>query len=96
MAKNRPITVTAALPYTNGPVHIGHLAGVYLPADIFVRYKRLNQQDVLFICGSDEHGVPITLRAQKEGITPQEVVDKYHAVIKKAFQDFNISFDIYS
>ncbi len=93
---NKPIIVTAALPYTNGPVHIGHLAGVYLPADIFVRYQRLNHADILFVCGSDEHGVPITLRAQKENITPQEVVDKYHAIIQKAFHDFNISFDIYS
>jgi methionyl-tRNA synthetase len=93
---NKPIIVTAALPYTNGPVHIGHLAGVYLPADIFVRYQRLNNADVLFVCGSDEHGVPITLRAQKENTTPQKVVDKYHAIIEKAFQDFNISFDIYS
>lgn len=92
----KPIIVTAALPYTNGPVHIGHLAGVYLPADIFVRYQRLNNADILFVCGSDEHGVPITLRAQKENITPQEVVDKYHAIIQKAFQDFYISFDIYS
>jgi len=93
---NKPIIVTAALPYTNGPVHIGHLAGVYLPADIFVRYHRLNKTDILFVCGSDEHGVPITLRAQKENITPQEVVDKYHAIIEKAFQNFNVSFDIYS
>lgn len=93
---NKPIIVTAALPYANGPVHIGHLAGVYLPADIFVRYQRLNQADILFVCGSDEHGVPITLRAQKENITPQQVVDKYHAIIDKAFRDFNISFDIYT
>lgn len=75
--------VTAALPYANGPVHIGHLAGAYLPADIYVRYLRANGEDVKFICGSDEHGVPITLRARKEGITPQEVVDKYHSIIKK-------------
>ena len=88
-------TVTAALPYANGPIHIGHLAGAYLPADIFVRYLRLKGEDVIFICGSDEHGVPITLRARKEGITPQEVVDKYHKIIKKSFADFGISFDIY-
>ena len=88
-------TVTAALPYTNGPVHIGHLAGVYVPADIFSRYLRLTGRDVRFICGSDEHGVPITLRARKEGITPQQLVDKYHAIIKKSFEDFGISFDIY-
>ncbi len=88
-------TVTAALPYANGPIHIGHLAGAYLPADIFVRYLRLKGEDVIFICGSDEHGVPITLRARKEGITPQQVVDKYHGIIKKSFADFGISFDIY-
>ena len=89
-------TVTAALPYANGPVHIGHLAGVYLPADIYVRYLRSAGRDVKFICGSDEHGVPITIRAQKEGITPQQVVDKYHALIRDSFQDFNVSFDVYS
>ncbi|HEY4650325.1 MAG TPA: methionine--tRNA ligase [Pontibacter sp.] len=88
-------TVTAALPYANGPVHIGHLAGVYLPADIYVRYLRLQNRDVKFICGSDEHGVPITIRAKKEGITPQQAVDKYHELIKKSFEDFNISFDVY-
>jgi methionyl-tRNA synthetase len=87
--------VTSALPYANGPIHIGHLAGAYLPADIYVRYLRLKGEDVLFICGSDEHGVPITLRARKEGITPQQVVDKYHGIIKKSFEDFGISFDIY-
>jgi len=89
-------TITAALPYTNGPVHIGHLAGVYVPADIYARYLRLNQKEVAFICGSDEHGVPITLKAKKEGITPQQVVDKYHAIIKQSFADFGISFDNYS
>lgn len=89
-------TITAALPYTNGPVHIGHLAGVYVPADIYARYLRLNQKEVAFICGSDEHGVPITLKAKKEGITPQQVVDKYHAIIKQSFEDFGISFDNYS
>ena len=89
-------TVTAALPYANGGVHIGPLAGVYVPADIYVRYLRLKKQDVKFICGSDEHGVPITIRAKKEGITPQQVVDRYHEMIKKSFADFGISFDIYS
>ncbi len=89
-------TITAALPYTNGPVHIGHLAGVYIPADIYARYLRLNNKDVAFVCGSDEHGVPITLKAKKEGITPQEVVDKYHAIIKRSFEDFGITFDNYS
>ncbi len=89
-------TITAALPYTNGPVHIGHLAGVYVPADIYARYQRLQNKDVAFICGSDEHGVAITLKAKKEGITPQEVVDKYHTIIKKSFEDFGISFDNYS
>ena len=89
-------TITAALPYTNGPVHIGHLAGVYVPADIYARYQRLQNNDVAFICGSDEHGVPITIKAKKEGITPQQVVDKYHAIIKKSFEDFGISFDNYS
>ena len=89
-------TVTAALPYANGPVHIGHLAGVYLPADIYVRYLRAVGRDVKFICGSDEHGVPITIRAQKEGVTPQQVVDKYHALIRDSFRDFKVSFDVYS
>lgn len=89
-------TVTAALPYANGGVHIGHLAGVYVPADIYVRYLRLKKQDVAFIGGSDEHGVPVTIRAKKEGITVQEVVDRYHNLIKKSFEDFGISFDIYS
>ncbi|MCU0447802.1 MAG: methionine--tRNA ligase [Microscillaceae bacterium] len=88
--------VTAALPYANGPVHIGHLAGVYVPADIYVRYRRLKGEDVVFVCGSDEHGVPVTIRAEKEGITVQEVVDKYHNQIKKSFADFGIAFDIYS
>ena len=88
--------VTAALPYANGPVHIGHLAGCYLPADIYVRYQRAQGRDIKFICGSDEHGVPITIRAMKEGITPQEVVNKYHAIIKESFEQMEISFDIYS
>ena len=89
-------TVTAALPYANGGVHIGHLAGVYVPADIYVRYLRLKKRDVIFIGGSDEHGVPITIRARKEGVTPQNIVDRYHTMIKKSFEDFGISFDIYS
>ncbi len=89
-------TITAALPYTNGPVHIGHLAGVYVPADIYTRYLRLKNRDVVFVCGSDEHGVPITIKAKKEGITPQEVVDKYHKIIKQSFADFGITFDNYS
>lgn len=88
--------ITSALPYVNGPVHIGHVAGVYLPADIYARYLRMKGEDVLFIGGSDEHGVPITISAQKEGVTPQDIVDRYHALIKKAFEDFGISFDIYS
>ena len=88
--------ITAALPYANGPVHIGHLAGVYVPADIYARYLRLRGREVLFVCGSDEHGVPITLQAKKRGITPQEVVDQFHGIIKKSFEDFGISFDIYS
>lgn len=88
--------VTAALPYANGPVHIGHLAGCYLPADIYVRYQRARKQDIKFICGSDEHGVPITIRAMKEGITPQQIVDKYHALMGESFQQMGISFDIYS
>ncbi|WP_035334926.1 methionine--tRNA ligase [Dokdonia sp. PRO95] len=89
-------TITAALPYTNGPIHIGHLAGVYVPADIYARYQRMQGADVAFICGSDEHGVPITIKAKKEGITPQDVVDKYNAIIKKSFEDFGITFDNYS
>ena len=94
--KFKRTTVTAALPYANGGVHIGHLAGVYVPADIYVRYLRLKKEDVMFIGGSDEHGVPITIRARKEGITPQDVVDRYHKMIKDSFQEFGISFDIYS
>ena len=90
------ITITAALPYANGPVHIGHLAGVYIPADIYARYTRLIGGECLFICGSDEHGVPITLRAKKEGITPQDVVDRYHKIIGDSFRDLGITFDIYS
>ena len=89
--KFKRTTVTSALPYANGPVHIGHLAGVYVPADIYVRYLRLKKEDVLFIGGSDEHGVPITIRAKKEGITPQDVVDRYHSLIKKSFEEFGIA-----
>ncbi len=89
-------TITAALPYTNGPIHIGHLAGVYVPADIYARYKRLTGNDVAFICGSDEHGVPITIKAKKEGVTPQQIVDRYHKIIKDSFEEFGITFDNYS
>ncbi|MFT6838005.1 MAG: methionyl-tRNA synthetase [Sediminicola sp.] len=89
-------TITAALPYTNGPIHIGHLAGVYVPADIYSRYLRLTGKDVAFVCGSDEHGVAISMKAKKEGVTPQEVIDKYHGIIKQSFKDFGISFDNYS
>jgi len=92
----RRYTITAALPYTNGPIHIGHLAGVYVPSDIYARYLRLQGKDVAFICGSDEHGVAISMKAKKEGITPQEVIDKYNGIIKKSFEDFGISFDNYS
>jgi methionyl-tRNA synthetase len=89
-------TITAALPYANGPVHIGHLAGVYIPADIYARYRRSSGDDVLFVCGTDEHGVPITIRAAKEGVTPQDVVDKYHGIISKSFNDLGITFDVFS
>jgi len=98
-AQNKDIkryTITSALPYANGPIHIGHLAGVYVPADIYARFLRSNDKDVLFIGGSDEHGVPITIKAKKEGITPQDVVDKYHGIIKKSFEELGISFDVYS
>ena len=96
MKEFKRTTVTSALPYANGPVHIGHLAGVYVPADIYVRYLRLKGEEVLFVGGSDEHGVPITIKAKKEGVTPQDIVDRYHSIIKKSFEDFGISFDIYS
>ena len=89
-------TITAALPYTNGPIHIGHLAGVYVPSDIYARYLRLQGKDVAFMCGSDEHGVAISMKAKKEGISPQEVIDKYDGIIRKSFLDFGISFDNYS
>ncbi|MCB0297284.1 MAG: class I tRNA ligase family protein, partial [Calditrichaeota bacterium] len=87
--------ITSALPYANGPIHLGHLAGAYLPGDIFARYCRLKQRDVVYICGSDEHGVPIMLRARAEGISPQEVVDRYHAMIKESFEKVGMSFDYY-
>ncbi len=98
MSKVNPsrITITAALPYTNGPIHIGHLAGVYVPADIYARYQRLQGNNVAFICGSDEHGVAIPMKAKKEGVSPKEIIDKYHAIIKQSFQDFGITFDNYS
>jgi len=87
--------VTSALPYANGPIHIGHLAGVYVPADIYVRYLRLRGREVKWVCGSDEHGVPITIRASQEGVSPQAVVDKYHELIKRSFEEFGMTFDIY-
>jgi methionyl-tRNA synthetase len=96
MIKPKRYTITTALPYTNGPIHIGHLAGVYVPADIYARYLRLTGHDVAFIGGSDEHGVPITIKAKNEGVTPQDIVDKYHAIIKKSFEDFGITYDNYS
>ena len=83
-------TVTSALPYANGPIHIGHLAGVYVPADIYVRFLRMNDEEVIFIGGSDEHGVPITIKALQQGVSPQDIVDKYHGIIKKSFEDFGI------
>ena len=88
--------VTSALPYANGPVHIGHLAGVYIPSDIYTRYLRLKGCDVISVCGSDEHGVPITIKARKEGVTPQQIVDRYHELIKRSFEGLGMSFDIYS
>src|SRR5678815_1796325 len=96
MKKFKRHTVTAALPYANGPLHIGHIAGAYLPADTYVRYLRLKGEDVVFICGSDENGVAITLGAKKAGVSPREFVDKYHAMMKQAFSDFGIAFSIYS
>jgi len=88
--------VTSALPYANGPLHLGHIAGAYLPADVFTRYQRAKQNDVLFVCGTDEHGVPITIKADKEGISPQEIVDRYHNIMKDSFQKLNIEFSIFS
>ena len=96
MSTPKRYTITAALPYTNGPIHIGHLAGVYVPGDIYARYLRQRGKDVAYICGSDEHGVAIPMRAKKEGVTPQDIIDKYHGIIKKSFVDFGISFDNYS
>lgn len=96
MSSSKRYTITAALPYTNGPIHIGHLAGVYVPADIYARFLRLKGNDVAYICGSDEHGVAIPMRAKKEGVSPKEIIDKYHAIIKQSFEDFGISFDNYS
>ena len=96
MKKYKRYTITSALPYANGPIHIGHLAGVYIPSDIYVRYLRQRGKDVIFICGSDEHGVPITIKARQEGVSPKVIVDRYHNIIKKSFEDFGISFDIYS
>lgn len=96
MSTPKRYTITAALPYTNGPIHIGHLAGVYVPADIYTRYLRQMGKDVVFVCGSDEHGVPITIKAKKEGVTPQDIVDKYDGIIRESFKDFGISFDNYS
>ena len=96
MESPKRYTITAALPYTNGPIHIGHLAGVYVPSDIYARFMRMQGKDVAFVCGSDEHGVPITIKAKKEGVTPQDVVDKYNGIIKSSFEDFGISFDNYS
>lgn len=97
MAKEfKRYTVTAALPYANGPVHIGHLAGVYIPADIYVRYLKLKGKDVIFVCGTDEHGVPITLKARQEDVNPQQIVDKYYKIINESFIKFGISFSIFS
>ncbi|CAL2057797.1 methionine--tRNA ligase [Tenacibaculum sp. 190524A05c] len=96
MSSSKRYTITAALPYTNGPIHIGHLAGVYVPGDIYARFLRLKGNDVAYICGSDEHGVAIPMRAKKEGVTPQQIIDKYHGIIKQSFEDFGISFDNYS
>ena len=94
--KNERYLITSALPYANGPIHIGQLAGAYLPADIFTRYCRLKGRDAIYICGSDEHGVPITIKAEKEGLTPSEIVDRYHTRNLKAFEGFGMSFDNYS
>ena len=93
MSEKKKYLITSALPYANGPLHLGHLAGAYLPADIYARYCRLKGRDVVYICGSDEHGVPIMLRARNEGISPQEVVDRYHFLNEKSFQKFGMSFD---
>ena len=96
MSLKKRHTITAALPYANGPIHIGHLAGAYIPADIYSRYLRLLKKDIIFICGSDEHGAAIPIRAKKERLSPKKIIDKYHFEIKKTFEDFGISFDNYS
>mgnify|MGYP001327129759 FL=1 len=96
MCKTNRYTITAALPYANGPLHIGHMAGVYVPSDIFARYLRRKGKDVAFIGGSDEHGIPITIRAKNEGVTPQDIVDRYHENIKTTLENFGVTFDIYS
>jgi len=93
MSRHKRILVTAALPYANGPIHLGHLAGAYLPADLYVRFQRMQRRDVLFLCGSDEHGVPITITADKEGVPPQTIVDRFHQRNKEAFERFGMSFD---
>src|SRR5690606_28848389 len=95
MSDKKRILITSALPYANGPLHLGHMAGAYSTGDFYARYKRLTGADVLYICGSDEHGVPITIAAEREGVSPQDVVDKFHGMIKKAFDDFGMSFDYY-
>jgi len=95
MKKYKRNLITAALPYANGPVHIGHLAGVYIPGDIYSRYLRLKGEDIIFVCGSDEHGVPITIKARQDGVSPQQIVDQYHRMNKDSFSDFGIQFDIY-
>ena len=96
MLKKEKVLVTSALPYANGPIHLGHLSGAYLPADIYVRYKRLNGDDIIYICGSDEHGVPITISADKENVSPNVIIDRFHQANKVAFEKFGMSFDIYS
>ncbi len=96
MSEFKRYLITSALPYANGPIHIGHLAGVYIPSDIYTRYLRLKGKDVISVCGSDEHGVPITLKARQEGVSPQDIVDKFHKINKDAFERFGISFNIYS
>ena len=95
MPNKKRILITSALPYANGPIHLGHLAGAYLTPDFYARYKRRTDADVAFICGSDEHGVPITIAAEKEGVSPQDIVDRYHGMNKKVFEDFGITFDYY-
>ena len=96
MTQFKRYLITSALPYANGPLHIGHLAGVYIPSDIYTRYLRLRGRDVIHVCGSDEHGVPITIKAKQEGVTPRQIVDRYHEMNKSSFEKFGIAFDIYS